>query len=108
MNPSLIRQALNLWRNRFQNGSYDPLNGDLGHAAKIDGAGAAKAGRAGGSAGQQMIARIPKLAWGGQFGGSASKRNDHRSSEGSRHMHWATVVCQEQPALLQQTYQLPQ
>ena len=79
----------------FEEGIYDGGDRDGGHAAEVDGAGAAEAGRAGGAGGEDMEARVAGQSWGGEFGRGAAEGDDDRGAQGGSDVHGAGVIGHE-------------
>ena len=76
-------------------GLDDPLEGDLFHAAKIDGAIPAEAGRAGQFGFDEGMTTGAGLAGAGEFGGGAAEGDNDRRAHGCGQMSRAGIVGDE-------------
>ena len=75
------------------------LDGNAAHAAEIYGALAPKAWSAGNIAGQELVRGAAfRQSRAGQLWRGASERNNYRSAHGSRQMHRAGIVCEQDAA----------
>ena len=79
----------------LQDGVDDGGDGDGGHTAEVDGAGAAEAGRAGRVCGEDVVPSVAGQSGGGEFGRGAAEGDDDRGAQGGSDVHGAGVIGQE-------------